>query len=136
VYDAAGEPQMIVRLPVAPIRVDDALRARVRAEMLDGVPADSRELLSQLIRDMPFADVVPPFDGLKIATNGDLWVRRAVMSWDSTQTWLHLNESGSLAHTLRLSIKQLLHEAGADYLLVEERDVVDVPRIRLFRYKN
>lgn len=135
-YDSKGNTRMIVRTSIDPEIVDDELRRKVRDFMLAQSAPEYRSQVEAMLAQMPFADVVPPFDLLKLGVTGEIWARRFLQPWEVSQSWLRFSSDGTLLNRLSLTSQQVLHEAGPDWLLIESRNLDDVPSVGLWRFDS
>lgn len=120
----------------------------VRAEDLDAAIDEWRESLpenvdpamvaaaEEMTRSIPAAERFPTTSGLKIATNGEIWVQRYGRPGEPRDAvYLVFTPEGELSRRVRLPADLLVLEVGEDYLLGTETDDLDVPYVVLYRFE-
>lgn len=132
-----GRVTRIVRWPAGDRRVSDEEIALYREEMRQGLSPDLRRAADERLAASPVRDVFPACDlphpllggALRVGTDGDVWVRRYIRPSDAEHTWLRFGD-GVLRGVLYLDPSMAVQEFGGDYMIVVERDELDVERVR------
>lgn len=137
-YDQTGHLVRILRAPVAPAHVTDALLESYAAERLAASSEDKewQELLRAAYADMPHPDVARIFDALAADATGRLWVRRTPMPRDSLRHWDVFDPEGRYVAQAVIPSELRVREIGADYVLALRRNDLDVEQVVLFRFRK
>ncbi len=133
VYDTSGRLQNLVRLDRAPFAVGDAdLEAVIEEEIAE---ADDPSLAPEIragFEDMPVPDLMPAFAGLHADALGFLWVERYRRPGEEVPVFDIVDPEGVLVGTVQVPPGSDILEIGADYLLLLQRDELEVEYLRLF----
>jgi hypothetical protein len=137
-YDQLGQLTRILRAPIAPIRITDALLESYVAERLAASSDDEewQDLLRSAYADMPHTDVGRIFDALATDTDGRLWVRRTSMPRDSLRRWDVFGREGRHAAQAHIPVALRVQEFGSDFVLAIRRDDLDAEQVVLFRLEK
>lgn len=133
-YDQAGDLIRILRAPIVPARVTDALVDSYVAERLAASSGDEewQDLLRSAFADMPHPDVARVFDALATDAGGRLWVRRTAMPRDSLHRWDVFDPDGRPVARALVPAALRVREFGSDYVLALRRDDLGVEQVVLF----
>lgn len=141
VYSNVGGPKLVqlIRWSGGSREVTDADvaadRARERAT-LDGADSRFRWLVEQAYEtnvhpNRPIAEVMPAMNGIRLGTDGRLWVREYQTPADtSARKWIAFTRDGRFDCRLSAPNYQDFLEFGADYLLVMDADSLGVERLK------
>lgn len=132
VYDLNGDtlPAITWNGPDRRIRPSD--RAAFAQEFLEGVPESMAAARRRALKDMPDVHTFPAYNELWVARDGSLWVREFHRPGTQSTRWV-VFKSGTLLGVLDLPASSELLDAGDDYVLLSERNNLDVPSVRLYR---
>lgn len=141
--DARGEVVRIVRWTSKDRSVSEDDVKSFYEEMTSSLSPDRRRAVEERLDASPVQEVFPACDvahpllgdALRVSRDGDIWVREFIRPTDPEQTWLRF-EDGVLQSTLRLGKSVSVQEFGADYVLVIERDELDVERLREYELSH
>lgn len=131
-FDPAGNEHRI-EWPDRPsaVRPDDPEIARWRAETrLLYEPKIPRDVVDDLLAQVPVPTERPPYRDLHLGADGSLWVEIGATDGSSHPEYHVFDEMGRRAGVVRPGGARLL-EAGPDYLLLERKDELDVSYIEL-----
>jgi len=137
-YTLPWTPRRIVRIAGARTPVDaparEAFIARSLEELGRNMPpamAAFREQAVERAKQTKFADSMPFYANLRVATDGALWLMQSRTAADSTRSYLVVGADGHLAARATLpDLAQLLWVSETE-ALVMLRDADDVPRVEL-----
>lgn len=131
VYDLAGR-----RLPT--IRWEGSNREITRqhldtfeSERVAAVRAERRPAIRRALQELPKLDRFPAYDALMVDRGERLWIRSFLRPGADEYRWTIFEEGGDLTGILRLSGNVRVLEAGRGYVLVVERDELEVETVRL-----
>ena len=118
----------------------DAPQRRVTHEMIEealnppspGNLGVSRERSRTTRPEMRYPDVLPSIFSMKVAGDGNLWVRRFFLASDPEHEWWIYEPSGTLVATLKHPSQFRITEIGSDFALGLWRDENDVQVIRRY----
>ncbi len=132
-FDTAGELRRIYRVAVDPLRVGASdLEAAIEEEIADAAdPARAPEIRAEY-EEMPVPQFMPAFAGLEADALGFLWVERYRRPGDDLPRYEILDPHGSWVGRATLPPGSDVLEIGPDYLLVLQRDELEVEYVRLF----
>lgn len=111
----------------------DAERARIRKRYPPGM---SQFMESELHPNRPIAKVFPAMNGIRMGTDGRIWIREYFQSGDSTRSWLAFDKDGRFDCRLTTPNFGQYHEFGPDYVLVTHEDSLGVERVKLFELRR
>lgn len=81
----------------------------------------------------PVADVMPAMNGIRLGTDGRIWIREFYKTGDTLpRSWIGFDEEGRFVCRLKTPRFADFEEFGADYLLVVEQDSLGVERVRSY----
>jgi hypothetical protein len=153
VYDASGSLLRRVSRDTAPVPVTEAVRERYRASAHEyyggrgGVPAFVQETLElterRLGEILQFSDPdqVPKLGAMVVTDDGAIWVERPdlvedpfLLFWNpdnlaQPRYWDVFDPDGRFLGTVRIERPTTIHAVGTDWILVTERDELDVQYI-------
>lgn len=137
-YNQVGQLTRILRAPIAPARITDALLESYVAERLAASSDDEewQDLLRSAYADTPRPDVGRVFDALATDTDGQLWVRRTAMPRDSLRRWDVFGREGRHVAQVHIPVALRVQEFGSDYVLALRRDDLDAEQVVLFRLEK
>lgn len=130
-----GGSRAVTKADVDAERAFETARYEKYNAQLRGMMKDRHE--SSVHPNRPVADVMPAMNGIRLGTDGRIWIREfQVQSDSSPRRWVAFNRDGRF--DCRLSTPKFVefHEYGADYLLVMEQDTLEVERVRLYPLKK
>ncbi len=137
-FDSKGSPTTswtALGAPRKPTRGDwAAFEDAYRDEGSTDVRIRGRVMSSGRARDFfleqaPRGDRVPLFDTAYLSDDRTLWLREYVLG-SSTATWQVVAPGGTTIARIEMPADATLFEAGSDYVLLRERDELDVPIVR------
>jgi hypothetical protein len=74
----------------------------------------------------------PALDRLEAVRDQLIWVRRYAKPGSDSARWDAFSTAGKPIGHVRLAAKAIIHDGGADWLLVTSPDSLDVPRVTLY----
>ena len=119
----------VPRVPVSSEHVDTYVEGRV-AERHSSETATARRFYTEL----EYPSVLPAHGKMLIGSDGYLWVQEYWAPGATEQKW-HIfapGERGDVRAVLTMRSELEVLDAGPDYVLVAERDALDVPRVLLY----
>jgi len=84
------------------------------------------------LKEVPFPDVLPTFDGLLVDRTGHLWVEQYQPFWKESHTWSILSPDGEWLGDMETPSALRITEIGADYILGVWKDEMDVEFVRMY----
>jgi len=116
----------------APVPVQDSdLEMMIEEEIADsGDPAQAPDIRAGYA-EMPVPDFLPAFAGLHADALGCLWVEKYRRPGDDTPVFEILDSEGVLVGRATLPPGSDILEIGSDYILVLQRDELEVEYVRL-----
>lgn len=133
VFDPSGRLLSLVRLDRDPFPVEDAdLAAVIEEEVAEADDPTQAPEIRAGFEDMPVPDVMPAFAGLHADALGFLWVERYRKPGDDVPFFDIVSPDGALVGAAALPSGSDILEIGADYVLVVQRDELEVEYLRLF----
>lgn len=114
----------------------DAEHARIRKQYEKYPPGMSQFMESDLHPNRPIAKVFPAMNGIRMGTDGRVWIREYFQPGDSTRSWLAFDKDGRFDCRLTTPNFGQYHEFGPDYVLVTHMDSLDVERVKLFELRR
>lgn len=100
---------------------------------LETVSSAQKPALRRWLKALSEVERFPAYDALRVDPVGNLWVRYFRKPGEADSRWVVLNEAGNLIGEVRLPGSTKLLDIGSDYLLVVEKDDLDVESVLLFR---
>lgn len=105
--------------------------------MTAGLPPDRQRVERERLDASPIREVFPACDSphpllggaIRIGTDHDVWVREYMRPSQTDQSWLRFRD-GVMQGRLLLDESMSVQEFGRDYVLVVERDELDVEHVR------
>lgn len=137
-FDARGHLTRILRAPVAPPRVTDAIMKSYVAARLDASTGDEewKDLLRSVYADIPQPKFASVFDALATDVDGRLWIRRTPMPGDTLTRWDVFDRDGRPVARTLIPASLRVREFGSDYVLALRRGDFDAEQVVLFRLKR
>lgn len=141
---ATGDGTPLVRLirwngPSRQVTEGDIEAERERERRtLEKAPANLRPMFEEAYetntsRDRPIADVMPAMNAIRLGADGRIWIREYKPPVDTTPAnWIAFTREGRFDCRLTALPRSSEQEFGADYLLVLERDSLDVERVKQY----
>lgn len=130
---ADGSIVRSIRRTGAPPQVTDDMRARLKADFLEGVPAGQLAEQTATWEAFPKHERMPAYDDFAVDADGNLWVMQArVLRTDPLSTDV-FDSGGRLLGSVALPANFTPFEIGSDYLLGVWRDEVDLQHVRVYR---
>lgn len=131
-YDRNGTPSRIVRtLAFAHEPVTEALVAGRIAE-LQARWGEEEEHMLPVYRAQEAPEVVAPYDGLVVDSEGDLWVRRFRRPSHARDAWVVFDPTGKLLGTVTMPAGLELLDVGPDFIVARSTDAWDVERVGVY----
>ena len=131
-----GRLARVVRAAAPPRPVTEAdIEAHIQQELdEEGADENRQRELRSLIREMPVPEVMPPYQGLLVDTQGALWVEVYSPPGDGTEggLWTVFDAQGHLQSRVRTPPRTRLLEVGPDYILATTRDEFDVESLTMW----
>jgi hypothetical protein len=133
VYNTEGQLQRLIRMARNPVPVRDTdLEAMIEEEIAEsGDPSQAPEIRAGY-EEMPVPEFLPAFAGLHADALGFLWVEAYRMPGDDGPVFEILDPGGSLVGRATLPPGSDILEIGLDYILLLQRDELEVEYVRLF----
>ncbi|NNM04759.1 MAG: hypothetical protein HKO65_06605 [Gemmatimonadetes bacterium] len=132
-YDLSGRLRTLMRLDRDPFRVEDAdLAAVIEEEIAEADDPSQAPEIRAGYEDFPVPDFMPAFAGLHADAFGFLWVERYRKPGDDMPVFDIVSPVGALVGTATLPSGSDVLEIGDDYVLVLQRDQLEVEYLRLF----
>lgn len=141
VYDASGRLARLVRKEHRPLAITSKDREDYRASIVTlGGPGgeESRREQERMLEAAPYPDRMPPYTGLRVDAEGNLWVEEAVRPGERSAgvPWSVFDSEGRLLGSLRFPPALYVLEIGRDYVLGRARDESDAEHLRLYRLER
>lgn len=116
----------------------EATRARFAGD--EGSAADERsaELVEMYLHeDRPVEDRYPAFAGVRLGTDGAIWVSMYdPVAQAASSEWVRFGPDGTMGCRLRLPDGSTVQEFGPDHLLLRRTNDLSVERIELHRWRR
>lgn len=138
--DTTGQVQRILRVARAPDRVTKAHIDAIRDVV--GTPASGmpEEIGSKYLDEVDVGGLIPFFGELRFDVRGHLWVAEYVpdqlLVIPDERRWTVFDDSAVPVARMTTGPADDILEIGDDYLLVRQRDDLDVERVALFRIER
>jgi hypothetical protein len=132
-YDLGAKLRTLVRGPAIPLSTTDSVKAAYLQSTLARVSPDRQPALRNEIANMQWPETLPAYTKMIVDPNGIAWVRAFQLDPSASETWSLLDPERGYIGDLSLRAGQSLLEAGRDYLLVLNRDSLDVESVRRLR---
>jgi len=124
---------VIVNVPV-PFHRQPATTADFDAAMeeyLQGVPAPARSIERSRFDQMPRLDSLPVFADLRMGPDGEIWLRRELGPRDPRRLWWVIGNDGQPLAIARMPDNSDILELGPDWVVVSQRDSLDVEGVEI-----
>lgn len=132
-YDGDGALREIIRADRAERPVTDELReGYVASRLADTEDEDAQRAIRARYRDMPFAEVVPHYELIRVDGQGRLWVREGTVPDQAEAGWAVFDAEGRLLGQVVLPTDVHPLEIGTDYLLARAVDELGVQTVELY----
>jgi hypothetical protein len=133
-FDSNGVLRRLYRMMVDPQPVRDAdLEAVIQEEIADAAdPAQAPEIRAGF-EEMPIPETMPAFAGLEVDSRGYLWVERYRQPGNERPEYEILDPEGYWVGRISVPPGAEILEIGTDYLLVLQRDELEVEYVKLFQ---
>lgn len=134
-----GQLRSVVRWSAGDRTTTSEAVAKLREEMIDGMSPDQAQSVLERLDAVPVREEFPSCDSphpllgaaVRIGANGDVWVREFTRPGTVLQAWLRFRD-GILLGRLQLDLSFAVQEFGEEYVIVVERDDLEVERVRLY----
>lgn len=136
-FDTGGDLRAVYRLvqDPRPVRSED-LEALVQEEIEDsGDPSQAPEIRAQY-GEMPTPDFMPAFASMYADAEDYLWIERYRGPGEEVPVFDILSPDGALVGQAQLPAGSAVLEIGSDFLLVLQRDELDVEYVRLLELRR
>jgi hypothetical protein len=100
-------------------------------EYLLGVPAPARSIERSRFTEMPRVDSLPVFADLRVGPGGEIWLRRELGPRDPGRLWWVMGADGQPLARARLPENSDILELGPDWVVVNQRDALDVEGVEI-----
>lgn len=133
-FGASGGLERILRLD-APLHAvtDDDVEAYIRVNVdEDSNDENRRRELRAMTREMPIPDYRPPYQGVIVDTQSNLWVQDYGVPGEDVSTWTIFDPEGRVLGRLDTPARTRLLEVGGDYILGRTADQFDVESLTLW----
>ncbi|HUG41540.1 MAG TPA: hypothetical protein VMM12_13715 [Longimicrobiales bacterium] len=131
VYAPDGTLLRIIRLDHASAPVTHEHTARYDEQHLEEVAADRLAEERRRLAELPAADRLPAFRDLFADRLGRLWIEAFDIEAGTPDSWTILDPDGRLLGRLRLPPGARPLDAGEDYVLLYDRDVLRLEHVSL-----
>jgi hypothetical protein len=125
-----------VQLPIDVKRVTDQEKEEYGNNWVVTVRELYRPRLRSALRQMPFPRNLPATDALLRATNGDIWVSSSTQSGDQSREWVVVSPENTVLACVEIAVDLHVLDAGRDFVLVKQRDELDVEHVLLFELER
>ncbi|MEX0893761.1 MAG: hypothetical protein WEB88_16460 [Gemmatimonadota bacterium] len=132
VHGGGGRLERLVPLPWKPLSVGAAEAAAYREARVLRMAESARDIVRRQLDAAPFPDHMPYHRLLLAGRDGSLWVERYGGPERTEREWAVLHADGRWIARLTMPLAQEPLEAGADYVLVRERDDMGRELVRLY----
>jgi hypothetical protein len=116
--------------------VTDEMRARLKADFLDGVPAGDLAEQTAIWDAFPKHERMPAYDDFMVDADGNLWVMRARVLRSDPASADVFDSSGRLLGSVRLPANVKLFEIGSEYVLGVWKDDMDLQHVRMYSIRK
>jgi hypothetical protein len=133
-FDPGGVLRRIYRMAVDPRPIQAAdVESVIQEEIAEtGDPARAPEIRAGF-EEMPLPETMPAFAGLDVDAQGFLWVERYRGPGDEGPEYEILDPEGQWVGRISLPQEVEILEIGTDYLLVLQRDELEVEYVKLYQ---
>lgn len=137
-YHPDGRLERLIRLDRPRVPVTDADVERLIEWMVDTYTSseEAAQRLRQGTRELPVAELRPPFGALEADLLGYLWVEEHRLPGDEVREYTIFDPEGRLTGAITLPEGLAPFEIGADYLLGLNRDELGVEYVHLHRLQR
>jgi hypothetical protein len=117
-------------------QVSDKMRARLKADFLEGVPAGDMTEQTAIWDAFPKHERMPAFDDFMVDADANLWVMRARVLRSNPASADVFDSSGRLLGSVALPANVKLFEIGSDYVLGVWKDGVGLEHVREYSIRK
>jgi hypothetical protein len=135
VLDAAGRPTRRVRMDLPTVAVDGGDRDRaLEARLGPDADDEARRALLDLWTDIPLPDFRPVADGVRLESDGTLWVRRWAVPWEEAggERWWVFDPEGRYRGMISMPNAFSLAGIHGDRLVGVHTDALGVEQVRVY----
>ncbi|HUG38889.1 MAG TPA: 6-bladed beta-propeller [Longimicrobiales bacterium] len=133
-YTAAGALERVVRVASTQRSVESEDIERFRRDRLERAEREgSRPSMERMLAQMPFPDVMPPYEALAVDAEGHVWVADYRAGPEEPGTWKVFSPEGQLLGSVVMPRGIRVLQIGPDFVLGQWLDELDTEHIRLHR---
>lgn len=135
VYDGDGGLIRIVRWAFEPPPVTSEHEERYIEERTTGASSpEARALMSAGLEGIVFPERLPVYQGLRVDSEGYLWVEQYRPTWDPARKWWVFDPEGRWLGEGPLPSGLNVQDIGADYFLGLHQDDLGVERVLMYSF--
>ena len=138
-YDVGGVLQRIIRRTHAPQPISAEHRSQfleTRRNDLANMPPGIRSAQEAVLEEIPFPESFPAFKGLRVDSEGNLWVRDYPVPGTNLSSYSVFDATGHLLGPVHLPHSLTPFDIGNDYILGRYKDPDDVEYIHLYELRK
>ena len=133
VYSVTGELEMLIRGSVPDLAITETHIDRFVSDQLSRATTDNqRRSWERQYRDMEFPKTFPAYSRLLLDKLGNLWVGDYLRPGESQPAWNVFGPEGMQIAQVSTPPGLHVYEIGADYVLGEWQDELDIEHVRIF----
>jgi hypothetical protein len=133
-YDLTGALRKLVRGPAISLKITDSVKTTYTDLALARISPERRPALRSEIDKWEWPVSFPAYTKLIVDNAGVAWVRAFQLDPRASEAWSLLDPERGYLGDVTLPAGLSLLEAGRDYLLVLQRDSLDVESVLKFRW--
>lgn len=132
-YSDTGELLRLVRkthteTPLTPAQIQRYIEAQ-----LDGITDEGeRRLMESLLADVPFPEVIPAYQNLRVDAEGHLWVQDYLRPGEERARWTVFDPEGVLLGVVETPPRFRIYQIGSDFVLGRWTDELDIEHVQLY----
>ena len=131
-WTAGGSQRAVIRWQPGEPRTVAGVWDRYVTASLDRMQGEQRAQYQHFYQQtLPLPSLVPAAEALLVDAEGDLWVRRYRLPWETAQRWDILAPGGKWVGSIETPDRVSVSQVGRDFILGTHRDSLDVERVQL-----
>ena len=133
IYNLDGELRTLIRKDRSDLAITPSDIEGFIADAVEAVSnANRRRALERLYRDMEFPESFPAYSRLILDELGNLWVQNYLRPGESQPVWNVFGPEGMQIAEVSTPPGLHVYEIGANYVLGEWQDELDIEHVRIF----
>jgi hypothetical protein len=138
-FDTSGVLQRIIRKTHTPELINAEHRSQFLETLrgdLENMPPTIRSAQEAVLEEIPFPESFPAFKGLRLDSDGNLWVRDYPLPGTAASSYMVFDGKGHLLGPVHLPHSFTPFDIGNDYILGRYKDPDDVEYIHLYELRK